>query len=195
MIPTLDHSSPERLQETCEGYLGSRTGRYEWRCQRYDAALQAMGMIFGEALKHNGGYGPVDTSTLTVCDVGAGWTEFGRRMFEIGWQSRYWPVDGGLDGTDLNHWVPQRSADFFVALEILEHLHDVYRIVHAMKERAQLGIVISTPNPRTTDVIGMDPTHVRSISMEMLQAYGFTVEERSFYGKNNDSLLAVWRKR
>lgn len=180
---TLDHSSPTALIQTCDGYLASREGRYPWRCVRYDRALEAMEMLV-----------PLGrlTRELTVCDVGAGWTEFGRRMYERGWEARYWPVDGCLDGVDLDHWSPPRGADLFVALELLEHLEDPWRLVRGMKEAATLGIVVSTPNPRTTDVLGMDATHHTPIHAEVLHAHGFDVHEVSFYGKPADTLFATW---
>jgi hypothetical protein len=175
----LDKSSTDALIDSCDHYLGSRTGRYEWRCVRYNAAIQRI-KLPGDA--------------LTVCDVGAGWTEFGRRLWELGFRGRYWPVDGGLDGTDLESWTPPRDVDWFVGLEILEHLHNPWRLVEAMKRRARAGIVVSTPNPHTTDVLGMDATHVTPITPEELSAHGFEVEVRSFYGEPDDSVFGVWRR-
>ncbi len=180
---TLDRSSPQRLIESCDGYLASRTGRYDWRCLRYDAAWNAVtaGNLY-------------ETKDLTVCDVGAGWTELGRRFFENGFRGRYWPVDGGLDGTDLNFWSPPRPADWFVCLELVEHLHNPERLIRAMQSAARRGVVLSTPNPRTTDVLGMDATHVTPVHAGELQAMWFQVSEQSFYGGTDDSLLAVWHR-
>jgi hypothetical protein len=170
--------------EACDAYLGERCGRYEWRCVRYDAAMFA--------LVENG----VEDSD-TVCDVGAGWTEFGARMYTTMKKARprYFPVDGGLDGTDLELWVPPRRAEFFVALELLEHLDDPFRLVSVMQRSCGKAIVVSTPNPETTDVLGMDRTHKTPIHRYDLMARGFKVEPRSFYGKPDDSLYAVWTPR
>jgi hypothetical protein len=180
----LDYSSPEALSKSCDGYLASRTGRYEWRCHRYDAA-------YDEVEEH----GLYRTSDITVCDVGAGWTELGRRFFERGFRGRYWPIDGGLDGADLNYWSPPRPVNWFVCLELVEHLRDPIRLIRAMQMAATDGVVISTPNPRTTDVLGMDATHVTPVSAEDLRFLAFSVSERSFYGQPDDSLFAVWRRR
>jgi hypothetical protein len=175
MIPTLDKDD---LIVSCDAYLGARTGRYEWRAIRYRAALEHIQ--------------PDDTDTIV--DVGAGWTEFDYCLrAEFGSRCRYIPVDGCIDGTDLEVWTPPREADWFVALELLEHLHDPDRLVAAMQEKARKGIVISTPNPMTTDVLGMDPTHVTPISAARLAGYGFSSTEESFYGMQRDSLLGLWR--
>src|SRR3954447_20449205 len=94
----------------CDTYLGDRTGKYEWRAIRYRAALDAM--------RENG-----LTDSDTIVDVGAGWTEFDYcARAEYHWKGRYIPIDGGIDGTDINYWRPSRRADYFIALEILEHL-------------------------------------------------------------------------
>lgn len=166
-----------------EDYLLSRTGCYEWRCERYGAAAAAM-LNMG-----------LDDNSLVV-DVGAGWTELDAFLrTEFGWRGRYWPVDGMFDGTDLNHWVPPRPADFFVALEVLEHLHYPQRLLGQLRFYATKGVIVSVPNPRTTDVLGMDPTHVSVITEQQLRQNGFRVDERSFYGSPNDSLFGVYRRR
>ena len=171
----------------CDQYMDDRTGKYEYRAVRYRAAIDWM-MAHG-----------LD-DTMTVVDVGAGMTEFDFTLrAEYGWRGRYIPVDGGIDGTDLNEWFPPRDAHFFVALELIEHLHRWERLVMGMKACAKVGVVMSTPNPETTDVIGMDPTHVREVTHADLWQLGFGVEEKTFYGGvfsdgKPDSLFATWRK-
>lgn len=171
----------------CDQYLSDREGRYEFRAIRYKAAAEWM--------IRNG----LDDS-MTVVDVGAGMTEFDYCLrATYGFRGRYIPVDGGIDGTDLNEWNPPREAHFFVALEILEHLPNWYHLVSRMQDKAIKGVVVSTPNPRTTDVIGMDPTHVVEIHPDFLETAGFNVEEATFYGGVfskglPDSLFATWRK-
>lgn len=168
--------------DNCDQYLGERTGKYEWRAVRYRAAVDAM----------TSNHLLLDTDT--VFDIGAGWTEFDYCLrAEFHWRGRYIPIDGGIDATNLNSWTPPRNAEWFVALEILEHLGTPFMLLEKMKQYATKGIVISTPNPRTTDVLGMDPTHVRAIEKKELENSGFMVEERSFYGKEADSLFGVWR--
>ena len=159
----------------CDNYLAERTGRYEWRAFRYRAAcawLAAQG---------------IDDS-MTVTDIGAGWTEFDfclRAEFEF--RGRYIPVDGGIDGTDLNFWSPARASEFFVGLEIIEHIHDWKRLVRSLQASATRGVVLSTPNPETTDVLAMDPTHVVEVHREELERLGFVVTEETFYGGDRKS--------
>lgn len=176
-IPTLDTKD---LIGTCDAYLGSRTGKYEWRAQRYRAAL--------DAITENG-----LTDDDTLFDIGAGWTEFDYCLrAEYNSRCRYIPVDGAIDGTDLQEWTPPRKAEWFVALELLEHLDYPGYLIERMQAKATKGIVISTPNPRTTDVLSMDPTHKVECHAWWLEAWGFTATESSFYGQPNDSILGVW---
>lgn len=165
----------------CDGYLGERSGKYEWRSVRYRAA----GDFMFPSLKHSD----------TLYDIGAGMTEFDYCLrVDFDWRGRYIPIDGGIDGTDLTTWYPPRRADWFVGLEIIEHLFEWQSLVEDMQENADKGVVISTPNPRTTDVLGMDRTHVSVITPGELEVLGFTVEERSFYGQPADSLFATWTR-
>lgn len=165
----------------CDNYLGCRTGKYEWRQVRYRAA----GDFMYPRLRHED----------TVFDMGAGMTEFDYCLrVDYDWRGRYIPVDGGIDGTDLNSWFPPRRAEWFVGLEIIEHLEDWERLVLLAQFMSLKGVVLSTPNPRTTDVLGMDDTHVCAVTAGELEELGFTVEERSFYGQPNDSLFATWSK-
>lgn len=173
--------------QNCDNYLDEREGKYEFRAIRYRKAIEEM-------LSHG-----LDNG-MTVFDVGAGFTEFDYCLRkEYDWRGRYIPVDGGIDGTDLNHWVPPRDAHWFVALELLEHLTDWRYLVDRMQSKATEGIVVSTPNPRTTDVIGMDPTHVVEVWPGDLARYQFTVTEETFYGGvfsngEPDSLFGVWTR-
>lgn len=180
MFPTPEM---ERI-EASDRYLHARTGRYSWRCARYDAALDEL---------RAQGMGPGDT----ICDVGAGWTEFAARLYTLHprVRPRYFPVDGGLDGTDLELWVPPRACSFFVALELLEHLSDPWRLVVEMQAKCEKAVVISTPNPAVVDVLGMDTTHRTPIGRTELQVFDFTVRPCSFYGLEDDSLLAVWTRK
>jgi hypothetical protein len=171
----------ERIR-ACNDYLDARTGCYEYRRIRYLAALTAMQNI------------GLDDS-CTIVDVGAGWTELDVCLrVDGGWKGRYIPVDGGIDGTDIARWWPAVEADFFVGLEIHEHLDaiDAALLVVKMKEVAGRGVILSTPNPKTTDVLGMDPTHKTEVHRGFLEKRGFTVRPESFYGQPRDSLFAVW---
>lgn len=173
--------------QACDTYMDERTGKYEYRAIRYRHAIDWM--------IANG----LDDS-MTVVDVGAGMTEFDYCLrVEYGWRGRYIPVDGGIDGTDLNCWSPPRDAHFFVALELIEHLNEWPSLLMRMQDRATVGIALSTPNPFTTDVLGMDPTHVTAVYPAELRRFGFKVSEEMFYGGvfsdgELDSLFAHWRK-
>lgn len=173
--------------QNCDQYMDERTGKYEFRAVRYRRAIEKM-------YEHG-----LDDS-MTIFDVGAGMTEFDYCLrAEYDWRGRYIPVDGGIDGTDLNNWVPPREAHWFVALELLEHLNDWRHLMFNMKRRAINGIVVSTPNPKTTDVLGMDPTHVCEVHGYELTAHGFYVSEETFYGGvfsggRPDSLFGVYTK-
>lgn len=175
--------TPDALQKDCHNYLQARTGQYELRCDRYFGAWQKLREMNL-------------SSQDTVLDLGAGWTEFGHFMSGIGWRGRYWPVDAALDGTSVMKFVPfGGSVEYIAALELVEHFHriDADGLLIAMKLWATKGVVVTTPNPRTTDVIAMDPDHRTAYTKRDLEKLGYNVEERSFYGQPNDSLLA-WYK-
>ena len=173
--------------QNCDNYMDERTGKYEYRAVRYRHAIDAM-------------YANGLDDSMTIFDIRAGMTEFDYCLrAEYNWRGRYIPVDGGIDGTDLNRWSPPREAHWFVALELLEHLHNWNSLVHSMRMFASKGVVVSTPNPRTTDVIGMDPTHVCEVHPHELEGYGFKVTEETFYGGvfsngEPDSLFGVWTR-
>lgn len=167
-------------RQACEDYLLARTGKYEWRMVRYGAVadkLVRMGL----------------TDDDIVVDVGAGWCEFDHYLrTEVGWCGRYLPIDGNLDGTDLNVWSPKFEYGFLVAIELLEHLRDPCRLMFEMVEHATKGVAATTPNPETTDVFGMDPTHICSIHADVFTVCGWDTRIESFYGQPEDSILA-WR--
>lgn len=166
--------------QDCDQYLGERTGCYEYRRERYAPTVREMQRI-----------GLSDSDT--VYDIGAGMTEFDYCLRTEGnFKGRYIPVDGCIDGVNLESWYPPRHAEFFVALELLEHLTYPGELVLEMIKACRKGIIISTPNPMTTDVLGMDRTHKTAITTEMLEEWGFTWSVKSFYGKEADSLFGVW---
>lgn len=175
----------------CDNYMDERTGKYEWRAVRYRKAIETM-------------YANGLDDSMTVFDVGAGMTEFDYTLrAEYGFRGRYIPIDGGIDGTDLNAWIPPRDGHWFVALELIEHLWNWPTLVGHMQARATQGVIVSTPNPRTTDVIGMDPTHVVAVDWADLVVAGFKPSEETFYGSafnlpgtegEPDSLFGVWTR-
>jgi hypothetical protein len=166
-------------------YLAERTGTFERRAVRYRTALRA--------LRAAG----LDDSH-TIYDIGAGSTELDITLRVDGrWRGRYIPIDWGIDARhDLETWRPPRPADYAVALEVLEHLDDPWRLVSAMQECVPM-IVVSVPNPRTVDVLGIDRTHRTVITRQHLESMGFTVREELFYGGvysggQPDALFATW---
>ena len=166
-------------------YMQARTGKYEYREVRY---LLAAGALRGLSLNND----------HTVLDIGAGWTEFDyclRRTLD--WRGRYIPIDAGIDGTDLECWIPPRTYEFAVGLEILEHLEMPHVLVAKLQAYVTKAIVVSVPNPRTVDVLGIDPTHKTVITWNMLQDWGFYCEETTLYGGvwsngEPDSIFGVW---
>lgn len=171
----------------CDEYLNERTGRYEYRQVRYLAACHAL---------FEGGI----TDNDTLLDLGAGWTEFDFCIrTQLSWRGRYIPIDGAIDNTDIERWNPPRDYEWVVALEILEHLHNPGATMSKLQRATTRGIVVSVPNPDTTDVLGMDRTHVSIITRKFLEAWGFTVTEATFYGGvfsggKPDCLFGVWYK-
>lgn len=175
--------------QNCDNYMLEREGKYEWRAVRYRAAAD---VIFANGFD----------DSMTIFDIGAGMTEFDYCLrVEYGWKGRYIPIDGGIGGEahNLETWIPPREGHWFVALELLEHLHNPYRLLMEMQTYATKGVIVSTPNPRTTDVLGMDPTHIKEIYKGDLEQRGMSVTEETFYGGvfsngEPDSLLGVWRR-
>jgi hypothetical protein len=164
-----------------ERYLHRRSD-YRFRCRRYaiTAQLLAAGSL-------------ADDQTLV--DVAAGWTELDFHLrTELGWRGRYIPVDGAIDGVDLDQWVPPCPRDWFVALEILEHLDNPERLARALLGHAQAGVIVTTPNPAVVDVLAMDPTHRTAITADELRRWGLHTEATSLYGTPGDGLVA-WQHR
>lgn len=173
--------------QNCDNYMDSREGKYEFRAIRYRRAIEEM-YLHG-----------LDDS-MTVFDVGAGMTEFDYTLrAEYNWRGRYIPIDGGVDGTDIDFWTPKRDGHWFVALELMEHLKQPFVCLDTWKQHATQGVVISTPNPKTTDVLGMDATHLCEIHEWQLREAGMGVTEETFYGGifsggQPDSLFGIWTR-
>lgn len=167
-------------QQQWATYLSERTGTYPFRCQRYSAVHTKMQEIAGNTLDEH-----------LIMDLGAGYGDFDYFLrHDQGFRGRYLPVDGCLDGTDLENYTIPVNADFIIAMELIEHLHNAENLMAQMKARAVRRTVLTTPNADTQDVLGMDRTHVRGFTSAQLTDLGWHVEVRSFFGKPNDSLLA-----
>lgn len=167
------------IRTTCQEYLGQRRSSYWFRCRRYKAVAEKLIEL---------GLRPTDT----LYDLGAGRCDFDYYLrVTKKWRGRYVPVDGSLDGTNLEKWTPPR-ADWFVAIEVIEHLMRPLRFLSLLWPHTDKGIVVTTPNPDTTDVLAMDPTHISAVPMKELLRIGMSAEARSFFGKPKDSILG-WK--
>lgn len=169
----------------CDSYLAQREGCYEYRAVRYRMAARKMVQLGLD-------------DTCTVADIGAGWTELDFCLrAEFGWRGRYIPVDGGIDGTDLETWTPPRTVDFTVGLEVIEHIHDWRRLLLMMAGASTRGVLVSTPDPDKVDTFAIDPTHVAAIRADDLAGLGMTTRRVTLYGGvwsggGTDALFA-WR--
>lgn len=169
----------DNWRQDCNTYLSKRTGTYAFRTRRYDAVYDALCNL--GVVEHD-----------VVYDLGAGMCELDRRMREHALHLRYVPVDGCIDGTDLNYWMPP-AADAFVLVEVIEHLPSAYLLLCRLKRQARKGIVITTPNADRVDVLAMDETHVRSFTAADLRAEDFEVEARQLFNDFDDTLIGAWR--
>jgi len=126
-------------------------------------------------------------------DVGAGECQFFQHLTERGWHGVYRPIDAVIDGTDLEGWAPSFDVHWIVCIETVEHLRFPWRLIDVMIRRAHHGVILTTPNAESVDVIACDPTHVSIVHAGDLTRAGFTVERHSWFGVPEDSLLA-WRR-
>lgn len=174
----------DHIRRAALDYLAERTGTLEYRFQRYAAVADE---LFARGL---------DDSKI-IADLGAGMGDFAFYLRAVrGFKGRYLPVDGSIDGTNLERgWRPKVDFDFVTAIELLEHLNNPERLLKDMRAAASV-VVITTPNTGALGedyVRGMDRTHVSPLFDFQLEKWGASkVEIRSFFGKPNDSLLAVW---
>lgn len=172
----------------CDAYLAQRDGTYDFRETRYRAVAQILDdpATFGDCLT------PLNDRD-TVVDIGACMTEFDYHLrTSLGWKGRYVPIDGAIDGTNLEYWVPPRDYEWVIGIEILEHMHDPRRLASQMMRAATKGVIVTTPNPDVVDVIAIDIDHVTPVSQRDLESWGFEVKPVALFGKPDDSLLA-WR--
>jgi len=160
-------------------YLAQRTGSYHFRARRYATVaveLARLGLADGDL----------------VYDVGAGQCEFGKYLYGSGWTGRYVPVDGAIDGTELDIWRPLVPADFFVAIEVVEHLANPLPMLAHFEGHATKGAVITTPNADVVDVRALDPTHFGPVYRATLEARGWNAYAAPLFGKTDDTLVATW---
>ena len=175
----IDTSSRKTIKQSCEAYLQQRTSCYEFRSIRYGAVYEQM---------KNMGLKKSDS----VMDIGAGDCEFERYLREQNHFGDYVPIDGLIDGTDLNLWTPKHSANFLVAIEVIEHLLNPFRMLSVMEMFATKGAIVTTPNPSVVDVYSMDETHISEMTASDFCSLGWKVVPQIFFAEYEDSLLA-WK--
>lgn len=172
----------QHMMDRCSAYIRVDRRPYSERKARYQVASDRL---------HRGGFCDRDI----LMDLGAGGTELDYCLrTEHGWRGRYAPVDGWIDGTDLDAWTPRRRPDWFAALEVLEHLQNPRGLVELMKVYADRGFVLTTPNPDVVDVLAMDEDHVHALSREQLEEWGIYVTVHTFYGTLDDGLCGLWTR-
>lgn len=159
-------------------------GTYEDRVPEY--------RLIGAALKVAG---LVDDDLIV--DVGAGCCDLDHWLRTgMGWRGRYLPVDGAVQGIDLNAgWLPDVPADWYVSTETVEHVYEADRLIAAMQGLASKGVVISTPNADSHDVRLTDPTHVRPVYPGEMLSWGFRVTPVNLNpGRGEgDTMICVWK--
>lgn len=179
-VPLPDES--QRLMDRCAAYICADRRPYSERKARYQVASDRL---------HRGGFCDRDI----LLDLGAGGTELDYCLrTEHRWRGRYVPVDGWIDGTDLETWTPPRPPDWFAALEIVEHLQDPQRLIEMMKQHAGRGFVLTTPNADVVDVLAMDSDHVHAVTRSQLQEWGLHTTVHTFYGTPDDGLCGLWTR-
>lgn len=179
MTTTNTHlGSESNVAKACRQYLASRQGSYEFRCQRYKGVADRL-------------YNLRLWDWDAIADIGAGDGQFRHYMISSRrWKGNYFPVDGSIDGTNLEEWVPPQRYQFMVAIEVLEHLHNYERMMDIMERFSIFGAVATVPNPEVVDVLGCDPTHVSVIPQVTFVERGWSVTCESFFGVPKDTIVA-----
>ncbi|MFN6965247.1 MAG: class I SAM-dependent methyltransferase [Pyrinomonadaceae bacterium] len=179
----IDTTSSDSILNTCRDYIGSRQSDYEFRCIRFDAVIDRMSRM-----------GLADGDS--VLDVGCGRGDFRQRLAERGFDVRYTGVDGAIDGRNLNTWSPSFwGYDWIVAIEVLEHLYFPKLHLINYKMAAVKGVVITTPNPATVDVLACDPTHVSIVYPSELAWAGYDFEPACLFNNDPQDSLIGWCRR
>lgn len=165
-----------------EEYLRGHASVFFERANRF--------MACGDRLRH---HGLADRDILV--DLGAGLTELDYHLrVSYGWRGRYVPVDAWVDGIDLMRWTPPRPVQWLAALEVLEHLDDPRAFVRMMQGCATKGVVVTTPNADSVDVLAMDPSHKSPLRRSTLEEWGMHTTLHNFYGHYQDGIAGVWTR-
>jgi len=174
------YANQEHIEKWTQ-YRDARRADYNFRARTRYAYVAELLFMMGLKSEH------------TVIDVGAGTCGFGRYLHSKGWHGIYNPVDAVVSGEDLERWTPRHRADFYVSIETLEHLTEPYKLLDAMADKANIGLVITTPNPAAVDVLNCDPTHKSVLRGEELRAKQLAVRAVSWFGVEADTLVAFGR--
>ena len=145
----------------------STYGRYEDRVPEYRIVAQAL---------FNMGLG----DDMLVVDVGAGTCDFDAYLRTAErWRGQYLPVDGAIDGTNLEGWEPWLGLepDYVVCIETIEHVLNPTRLLNAILGMPARGFVITTPNADVVDVLAVDPTHRSALTKAWFEEHGFTARD------------------
>jgi hypothetical protein len=164
-------------------YLGERTGTLEYRFLRYAVVADELERL-----------GLREQSLLA--DIGAGSCDFDFYLRTVrGFRGRYLPIDGSIDGTNLETWRPSCDLDLACAIEVLEHLKHPAVLVRRILRKCRF-LVVTTPNKDQLGpeaVMAMDTTHLTPLGHDDLQYMGATrIRACSFFGRFQDTLLAAW---
>jgi hypothetical protein len=139
--------------------LGERLWQYHWAVQ----TMSALGL----------------TNNDLIVDVGAGMCDLDYVLRQRGWFGRYLPVDASIDpAIDLDVWFPTFEADFYVCIDTVEHVHDWRRLVLHLMGHARKGVLVTTADAETIDVLGMHPSHVSALTMDDLCSTGLVVTNK-----------------
>lgn len=128
-----------------------------------------------------------------VVDVGAGNCDFDMTLRRHGWFVRYLPIDVEIDGTDVAQpfWSPP-EADWFVLIDVVEHLRPWKRVVRKCQRAARKGVLVSTADAESVDVLGMHESHVSAVSGDALGRLGFGVARSLIGGGVYLQLNGLW---
>lgn len=178
----LNLSTRETTLESCRNYIQDRESSYAFRSIRYEAVLDTLLLL---------GLSDGDS----IIDVGGADGDFGRYLKEQGIKVRYEVVDGMKDGTNLNNWVPTKTADFMVSIEVIEHLESPSDFLQTLDAHSIKGVVVTTPNPMVVNVFEMDKTHISEVFPRHFYAEGYNVYPAILFFEHGDSLIGLKDKR
>jgi hypothetical protein len=167
------------LMKRCQEYVAARRATYDMRRERFCAVADVLDSRFNLS------------DTDIIYDLGAGHCQFDYYLrAERNWRGIYVPIDGHIDGTNLQTWKPKQQPDIYVIMEFVEHLRRPIALLDRLKPRK--GIVLTTPNADVTDVLGCDPDHKSIVTRAQLRRLGYSVYANGFFGTPNDTLVG-WK--